>query len=226
MATEGPRKNGRKFYRCTAVEHPTFSITAPTLDAAVWRRVERLRAEPEVITRLYEAQRGTDPMVGELERIERQLSETAKDQERVKRHVLRLDDEDAAAPFYADLKRLAERKRSLEAERADAIQQQAAWVVTQTQLDGIEAWARDYFGRTAHATYEQKREALSRLGMSAIAFPKEHFRRYQITTRLLTDTRPWSERRIPVKVSEGMARQADMIAGAFAGGLTVTSSSY
>jgi hypothetical protein len=80
------------------------------------------------------------------------------------RRVAALDD-DAAAPLLAELKKLAERKRQVEADLAGIRTRHEDWLAAQARLDEVHAWCRDVASRLGSLTYAQNRVALDALGV-------------------------------------------------------------
>ncbi len=144
---KGRRKSPYLFYTTTGENGPKghcgrkFSIMAPTLDAAVWSRVEVLRDRPEaVLDELGQLARNEGAGKPDLKAVDQRIAKVTKAQENAARAVLMLDNDDAAAPVVAKLKALAAELQQLQADRADIASARDEWEARQGHLRELMAW--------------------------------------------------------------------------------------
>jgi site-specific DNA recombinase len=167
-------------------QRPT--IAAPLLDAAVWQRVEQLLTRPEIIAAEVARQYAADPTAADLTATDEALAETTRQQANLGPRIAQLDDDDAAAPLLAQLKRLSVRKRQLEAERAELLGRRAAWEAAQVRLDEITAWCNTVAANLGELTYADRRMAIEALGVQATVFRPDATPRYRIYASIPLDT--------------------------------------
>lgn len=158
-----------------------ISIDAPTIDEAVWSRVEAVLTRPDII----EQQLGTllehDPTEAELRALNRAADEIRRQQTNLTSSLALFDgDTDAAAPIIERLRQLAAQERGIASERAEMEARRETWQEARGRMDGIVSWCRRVASNLSVLDYEQKRLALAALGVCVLVYPADHMPRYVI----------------------------------------------
>jgi site-specific DNA recombinase len=179
-----PRSKGGVDYYCTGngglpCARPT-SIMGTVLDPAVWERVRAVIVDPTTVAREVGRLRENDPTADDLRAVRRLVAEVERQRANLTHAVAMLDDPDAAAPLVAQLRALAERRRALDAEVAALAQRQAAWLSARLDVGNLAKWCATVSGRVDTLTWQERRMALSALGVSATIYPYGHEPRYII----------------------------------------------
>jgi site-specific DNA recombinase len=222
---------GGWMYRCSTSNRdkhgcPHFSIMTPILDAAVWRTVERILTQPEIIATEVDRLRRDDPTQQDLAAIDRRLEEINRQCTNLTKRLALFDDEEAAAPIIVEINALTGQRRQLERERDDLAAARHSWELAQDRLTDLEYWCRLQAANLGTLTYDQKRLALHALNAEARVWSTEHDPRYTITLQLddIANSYPISDPRwgagaypSPVHVddhsSRGCAKQGGHRAG-------------
>jgi hypothetical protein len=107
-----------------------------------------------------------------------------RQQDNLARHLALFTDLEAAAPVVRQLEALREQQERLTRDREQIQARRANWEAAQQRLSDLEAWCHHVAGRLGELTYEQKRDALTALGVEVRVYPKDHNPRYVITLAL------------------------------------------
>jgi hypothetical protein len=115
--------------------------------------------------------------------------------------------EAAGQPLLADLELLAQERRRLEAERAVVLAQRAGWEQAEARLDDLQDWCRRMALNLETLTYDERRAALTTLGVEVLGYRADHTPRYEITARIpLTPWRDMLRATPPAAMGEMVAR--------------------
>ncbi len=163
---------------------PYFGMKASTLDAAVWDKVSAVLTRPDVVRAEVARLRRQDPTRSDLEAVSRRTAEVTRRQRNLVARLADVDDDDVAGLVQADLASLAAERRRLEQEQADLEVQRAGWRMAEANLDSIEAWCRQVASSLGDLGYEDKRLALTALGVEARVWATTHDPRYEIAMQL------------------------------------------
>ena len=179
-----PRSNSGVDYYCTGnnglpCPHPT-SITGNVLDGAVWGRVRAVIVDPATVASEVERIRRDDPTTDDLRTVQRLVADVERQRTNLTNALAMLDDPDAAAPLVAQLRALGERRRALDAEQEALARRQAAWQSARLDADNLARWCATVSDRVDTLTWQERRMALSALGVSATIYPYGHDPRYII----------------------------------------------
>jgi site-specific DNA recombinase len=173
-------------YRCHPVGRerhgcPSFGVMAPILDEAVWRRVEAVLTRPAIIASEVARRAQADVHAADLAALDRRRAGVASRRGRLARAVATLEDEEAAAPLLADLRKLAAEAKVLTEERASLEARVASGAADQRRLADLAAWCGRVAGNLPTLTYQQKRMALEALGVLVKVYRADHDPRWEIT---------------------------------------------
>jgi len=158
-------------------------MAAEDLDAAAWAHVEAVLTDPEVVAQELERLRGDDPTVGDLEAVDRRLSELGRQQRNLVANLALVDGE--AATLVAErLSTLSEEQRRLRAERDGIVGRRAAWEEAQTRLSEVQGWCRRVAANLGRLDYRQRRLALEALGARVALWPFDHTPRWRLEMAL------------------------------------------
>lgn len=179
------RKDRPHMYRCHAVgrerhECPSFGVMAHILDPVVWREVENVLLNPDIIATEVERRREVDPFASDLETLERRLRSIDNQQKRLSRAVAMLDDDEAIAPLLAELRQLGVEAKAL---RGDQQRLQACAHVRDADthaLASITLWCQRVSKNLSTLTYQEKRLIMDALGVSVRVFRADHEPRWEI----------------------------------------------
>jgi site-specific DNA recombinase len=179
-----PRSDSGVDYHCISsgslpCPHPT-SITGNVLDAAVWGRVRTVIVDPTTVANEVERMRRDDPTAEDLRTVLRLVADVERQRTNLTTALAMLDDPDAAAPLVAQLRSLAERRRALDAEQEALARRQATWQSARLDVDKLATWCATVSDRVDALTWQERRMALSALGVSATIYPNGHDPRYVI----------------------------------------------
>jgi site-specific DNA recombinase len=159
-------------------------ISARTLDAAVWTRVEELLTSPDVIAEQLSKLKSEDPTNADIAAIDRSLAQIERRKANLVRAIASIDDEATASPLVGELKNSATRQQELENERVLLLGRRANWIQAQSRIDDLTAWCRTVGDNVSTLSYEHKRQALTALGVEATVYRSDHAPRYVITASL------------------------------------------
>jgi site-specific DNA recombinase len=184
VMTARPRSDGGVDYRCRTSNglpcpRPT-TIMGSVIDHAVWSRVRAVIVDPDTIARQVERLRGQDPSVDDLNVVQRLITEIERQRTNLSNAIAMLDDADAAAPLVAQLRALSERRRVLGIEQDALNQKQAAWASARLDVGALASWCATVSSKVDELTWQDRRMALTALGVSATIYPPDHEPRYVI----------------------------------------------
>jgi site-specific DNA recombinase len=124
--------------------------------------------------------RRNDPTADDLWTVQRLVDDIERQRTNLTNAVALLDDSDAAAPLVAQLRALAQRRRALDAEQEELTRRQATWQSARLDVDNLATWCATVSDRVDTLTWQERRMALSALGVSATIYPHGHNPRYII----------------------------------------------
>ena len=157
-----------------------FSVSAKTLDRAVWEKDEALLTDPMIVAKELAALRASDLTRHDLVACERALADVERKRGNLARSLAMLDDEEAQAPVIAETSTFSARRAELLAGRENLLHRREAWEAAQERLADLEAWCRAV-GRNSHTlTYEERCELLLTLDARVTLFDKGHEPRWII----------------------------------------------
>ncbi len=171
---------------------PACSISADTLDVAVWARVYALVLQPDVVMREMERIKTDDPTTADRAAVASLLGAIRRKRDNLTRALANIDDADVQAGVLSELKNVSQRVRELEAERDTLIQQRSGWQASRDQLDSLSVWLGTISENIDALTYQQKRDLLRALGVQVTLYPAAHTPRYTITASLPLDVQETS----------------------------------
>jgi len=176
------RKAASAFFDC-----PGVSILAKPLDRDVWEYVSGVLTRPDIIARELKKLERRDATKADLSSIERSLAENARKRSNLIASLADLDDEDTRNEIKKAMATLAEQRRELEATRDEIAGRQDAWVRAQEQLGGIQAWCRSVAKRVESLSYDDRRLALTALGVKVRVYRSGGDKRWEIEARIGMD---------------------------------------
>jgi hypothetical protein len=121
--------------------------------------------DPEIIAAEVEKRRHDGGLDRDRVAIEKQLASIADKQERTARAIAAVDDDDASAPLLVELRALADRKKAVEIERDDLLRRIADRDAETERVATLAHWCRTVATNLDTLSYEEKRLALSSLGV-------------------------------------------------------------
>ena len=180
------RKGRPHLYRCHPVGRdrhgcPSFGVTAPILDLAVWQRVEQVLTQPEIIAAEVARRKECDPCPGDVAAVDRRLTTIAEQRSRLARAVANVDDDEASAPLISELCVLAEQAKGLQKERAALLAQASASAANRERLADLATWCARVAGNLPNLTYGERRMILEALGVRVKVYRADHTPRWEIT---------------------------------------------
>jgi hypothetical protein len=152
-------------------------MSAAKLDDAIWSWLTaELADEARVRWHLEQQLSGGDPEAADLEIIDRQLEQIAKQQANLAHAVATLgDNPDAVAPLLAQLDALGRQKRAAETERAAILERQRERETARDHIRDIQAHCRQIAEQMARVTsFADRREMLAILGVKVTLYPRGH----------------------------------------------------
>ncbi len=156
-------------------------IGATTLDREVWDFVTLILRDPSIIEGEIAGMGNEEPAGTDLTAIDQALAAVAKQQANVARLATLADDEDAGAPLLTQLKALAERKRTLEAEREAALARRENWRAVRERFDFLAAWGRHMAERAKTMPYNERRDWMAALGLVVAVKPSDQTPRWVVS---------------------------------------------
>ena len=82
------------------------------------------------------------------------------------------------------LSSLLSQRDQLEQEKQEILNRRSTWELARSQVDSIQDWCASVAQNVAALTYEEKRLALTALGIQVRIWPSGYSPRYEITTRI------------------------------------------
>ena len=160
----------RKRFGC-----PSHEVKGEYLDEVVWSHIVDILSSPELIQERLSRRTQEDPTRYEREIIERQLSEVNRKLANIRRSIASIEDEDFQAQLIKDANDFSKRKSTLleEQELLNARLQQ--WFSSHQEIVSVSTWVSKVKQTlTDSLTMEQKRMALSALGVTVRTWKKDH----------------------------------------------------
>jgi site-specific DNA recombinase len=162
-----------------------ISVMAHKLDAAVWDAICEVIKNPDLIKQEYAHMCETkDPGAEMLASIDRQLSELDRRIANQRKFAELVDDDDERAELAAEVSRLRQDHRVLEAERVAAQARTAGWRDQQRGLERLLNLCKRVAGRLDTATPERRRETLLTLRAEVLVYRSDHTPRAELTIYL------------------------------------------
>jgi site-specific DNA recombinase len=208
MHTYNNSSQGRKVlvYRCSRGYKPGFAtnpedckhvITASVLDKATWSQIRRILLHPEIIAAELERMREQDPLTDDLAAVERTLKAIARQQRNLIEHLANVNGT-AGAAITSKLNDLGDQRTQLIAEREAILSRTQEWEHAQERLGSIQAWCQSIAANIDTLSYDEKRLALSALGVKVRVWRPQHDPRYKIDAVIpldapIVDTTPASK---------------------------------
>ena len=171
-------------YRCSNHDGaPTPTMAAASLDAAVWRIVEGVVADPSVIAAKVAQLGQHDPSADELAAVERRLATTEEQRRRLARRVAALEVDDAAMPLLDELKEQAAQARRLQEKRTALSAESGARQATREQVASLGEWCRRVAANLPTLGYEERRQLLDGMGATVRLWDAAHEPRWELVMR-------------------------------------------
>ena len=199
------RHQGRKFvradYRCMSLCYPDGAIEkcqggfieTHILDAAAWQHAIEIIRDPFLVERILMVKEPEEQAIQDLHIIEDNCKKINRKFKSLNT-LLELDqqnldmDEDIIDSILGQLKALAEQKKSWEAQRSSSLQAQERYEKEKEAREKFRRWCKEQQTKlddsAQEIAYEEKRNALERLGIKAIVWRANHDPRFEISTLL------------------------------------------
>jgi site-specific DNA recombinase len=183
------RREGQKHataaYRCNdgcLGRHncPKFAISARVLDDAVWDKVTSVLHQPEIIAREVARRQTRNLRAEDLASLDRRLRSIEKQQTNLARGIASLDDPVSAAPLLSELTALGEQAKLLSIERSHVQRRVEIEREDQQQLIDLSQWCQRVSTNLKSLPYDEKRNVLSALGVTAFGYRADHSPRWEI----------------------------------------------
>ena len=175
---------------------------------------------PEVLTAEWRVQQERDPTADDLPTVERALVAVLREQQNVARAVATLADDGAGSPLLAELRALAERKHTLEADRERLLARRRVWQEARDRLDLAEQWCHAIAEKAIVANYDQKRALLGLMEATIKVYATSRTPRYVgeawVPTYVAEGSDPVWRRELFNSACSGGGRHAQALEG-FAG---------
>lgn len=167
------------YYRCTTNSATpelcvaSNTLAAEALDDAVWQQVEEVLKDPDLVAREVATLAGTDPTAPRREAADRRMAEIERQRAKAADAIATLNDDDASAPLLMKLQALASEAREVRAEQEMLGRECDAWLRMQSSLEHLADWCGTATGNIERLTYEQKRMALTALGVEVRVWARD-----------------------------------------------------
>lgn len=167
-----PGHNYKERYVCGNLYCRKVTIATAPLDEAVWKLVQRVLTDPDVIAQEVARTKTENATTIESERaaIERLLEDVAAKQRNAARAIVALGDDDIAAPLRDELRLLSGSRKALEAELGALTQRAASIRDDESRLMAFGEWAHRVSVNLDQLTYDERRMALEALAVSVDVF--------------------------------------------------------
>jgi len=173
-------------YKCVGAEAVSGtcegmpSIRAQDLDTAVWEKVCDVLIEPDRIAREVRRMQANDPTIADLAAIDRSLRASEMERSNYLEAIGAMQQPDAIAAVAERLEETGKRIARLNEEREAVLDRRRAWQLTQDRLDDLTLWCGRVAANVQHMTYQEQRDTLTALGVTARAYRANHEPRYEI----------------------------------------------
>lgn len=184
--------HGNYYYQCSsahllAEQRCNITISAKTLDAAVWSKLVELLERDDILAREMHRPSDERALADDRLRVERQLRTIETRQARLAQAMSMLEDPDAVAPLVAQMNHLAVTRRELAVELAGIARQEQAGAVLRDQLSAFRTWRQAVSQELAGLDYLGRRAFLELFEFSVTVFRRGSESRYVITSLLDLD---------------------------------------
>lgn len=160
----------RKRFGC-----PSHEVKGECLDEVVWSHIVEQLSSPELIQDRLSKRTSEDPTRYERETIERQLGEVNKKLTNIRRSIASIEDEDFQVQLIKDANDFSKRKNILLEEQELLNARFEQWAISQHEIVSVGTWVSKVKRTlTDSLTTEQKRMALSALGVTVRTWKKDH----------------------------------------------------
>jgi site-specific DNA recombinase len=162
-------------------------IAASLLDSLVWKEAINFIRNPSAIEENLAKQRTSDPTKDELAVIDGLLDDVISRIRNITETIELTPPSDGRDLLLLRLDELATKKKGFEDKRDLVLREKINWADEQLALDDFKRWCVSVRGKLDNPdyspTYEEKRNALERLGMLVSVFPTDHKPRVQFQTK-------------------------------------------
>lgn len=184
-STGGRRGYGAVVYECghapmADAARCRFTMRAALLDSAVWKHVETLLKQPEVIALELERMRAEDPSAQDLSTVERDISNVARQQLNLVEQLANVSGS-VTDLVTQKLNTLEALRRQLEIEQQVVLSRQEAWAAALGRIGELDAWVANVAANLDALTYDEKRLALDALNVQVKLWPTDHDPRYEVS---------------------------------------------
>ena len=186
-----PSRHGAAAPSTGAARRTATHTTAPASRCrrTCWtRRSGRVSATGCSIANLIAAElerlRQAEPTGGDVSRLDQQLATLARKQRNLMNRLADEDDADIATLIRADLQRLRDDQKTLDAERSAVEQQRVNWQQTQQRLSELDAWISRVATNLDDLDYAGRRLAMEACRVRVEVFASDHSPRWQAFMQL------------------------------------------
>jgi site-specific DNA recombinase len=177
-----------QLYRCNGINRdrwgcPSFSISAKTLDGAVWEGICERLTRRDVIAAELERLRNQDPTRADLAALDQRIAEIERRQRNLMARLADEDNADLATLIRADLAVLVDERRRLDQERVELDRQREEWRLAQDRLAELDLWVQNVAANLDEFDYAKRRLALTELGATVRVWAKDHSPRWEVKLR-------------------------------------------
>jgi hypothetical protein len=162
-------------------------IAASLLDALVWKEAITFIRNPSKLEENLAKQKTTDPTKDELTVIDGLLQEVIGRIRNITQTIETTPPSDGRDLLVLRLDELAAKKKEFKEKRDLLLGEKTSWADEQHAIDAFKEWCAANRSRLDNPeyepTYEEKRNALERLGMVVSVFPVDYRPRILIETR-------------------------------------------
>jgi site-specific DNA recombinase len=188
-------------YQCTNGIEPggtcRHGIVAAGVDGAVWRKVEAVLSDPEMVAAGLQRMIDADPTQDDLAAVDCATREL-REQQRQMIEDLAYVRGPAAAAVGEKIAVLGMQLECLGADRAALEGRRRAWQEALERVGGLDVWCRTVAANVDALTYDEKRLALDALGVQVRLYRSGHDPRYEVSASISLDVRC-----VPVLLSTG-----------------------
>ncbi len=188
MATHISQKNVYRCYRRTRGEGDCEAgvISVRKVDTAAWEHAVAIIRNPMLVTQAVEKKRQSDPTKDNRRALKKKLEDIALEIENCTQMIREAKTPKIRAIFSDELERLLKDQEGIEKTLRQVSEQQDIWAKEQERLDNFVKWCdkkRELLDDPTHEiTYEEKREALERLGIEARVWRRQGKPYFEITS--------------------------------------------
>ncbi len=162
-------------------------IAASLLDALVWKEAVKIIRDPSVLDQELVKQKSSDPTKDELVAIDLVLADTIARIKNLTETIETTANTDARELLSLRVGELAAKKKDFEEKRDIILREKVNWMDVQKALVDFKAWCGTVRPKLDNPdytpSYEEKRNALERLGIVVYVYPAEHKPRIHCKTR-------------------------------------------